>query len=362
MALCPGVGGLELGLELALGPAYQTVVYVERNPFVSGVLAARMQDGDLAPAPIWDDLTTFDGRPWRGRVDLISAGFPCQPFSQAGKGESTCDPRYLWDDVARVVGEVGPRFVFLENVSRLVSACFVPKDPSTRGEVFGQVLADLAALGYVGAWGCLRAADVGAPHRRDRVFVLGATPDALDWLREQHGREGWTRGQAAPGPRTDGARGCMANADRQRRHEGTGRPEPDSGGPAVPHADRGRREGLGLAELRGEQGPRGDQSYRRGGGGQWGPDGPWAYWEAEPDVGRVVDGVAAGVDLARTSRRSRLRATGNGCVPQQAAVAFRSLIDVIPTGAQKSHRALIGRHGGYIIHLGVGRSLRQPED
>lgn len=301
LALCPGVGGLELGLELAF-PAYRGVCYVEREGFVAGVLAARMQDGDLATAPIWDDVTTFDGRAWRGRVDCISAGFPCQPFSQAGKRDSTSDPRYLWDDIARIIGEVEPSIVCLENVRGLLSARFVPDDDDTRGEVFGRVLADLAALGYVGAWRCLRAADVGAPHRRDRVFIIAVAPDALDWARDQCGGSGGTGGEAPSWARTDGDGGSLADADRERRdqgdgldHEEAGRAEPDSGG-----AD---------ADL-------------------WGR-GPWSTWEVEPDVGRVVDGVAAGLDLARSSRRPRLRATGNGCVPQQAALAYMSLIGAL---------------------------------
>ena len=176
-----------------------------------------MLDGDLAKAPIWDDLTTFDGGPWRGRVDLVSAGFPCQPFSQAGLELTTSDPRYLWDDVARVIGEAGPRIVFLENVPRLLTARFVPGDDSTRGGVFGRVLADLAALGYVGAWRTLRAADVGAPHRRERVFILAVAPDAVDWSRDKHGRSKRTNGQTATWHRTDGERGSLANPDRERR-------------------------------------------------------------------------------------------------------------------------------------------------
>lgn len=304
LALCAGAAGLELGVELALGSEYRTVGYVERSPFVAGILAARMLDGDLAKAPIWDDLTTFDGGPWRGRVDLVSAGFPCQPFSQAGLELTTSDPRYLWDDVARVIGEAGPRIVFLENVPRLLTARFVPGDDSTRGGVFGRVLADLAALGYVGAWRTLRAADVGAPHRRERVFILAVAPDAVDWSRDKHGRSKRTNGQTATWHRTDGERGSLANPDRERR------------------------QGQWLAELLDEQGARGDQPHGRGRRRQRGPVDA-SPWTAEPDVGRVVDGVAAGLDLARASRRSRLRATGNGCVPHQAAAAFISLAEAL---------------------------------
>lgn len=80
LALCAGVGGLELGLRLAIGPSYRTVCFVEREAFAAATLVARMEDEALDQAPVWDDLTTFDGRPWCGVVDLVAAGFPCQPL------------------------------------------------------------------------------------------------------------------------------------------------------------------------------------------------------------------------------------------------------------------------------------------
>src|SRR5690606_18435614 len=112
--------------------------------------------GLLAPFPIWDDVRTFDGRPWRGRVDVVSGGFPCQDISSAGKGAGIEGERSgMWREMARIVGEVGPRYVFVENSPMLVS----------RG--LGRVLGDLAALGYDARWGVLGAIDVGAPHRRE---------------------------------------------------------------------------------------------------------------------------------------------------------------------------------------------------
>jgi len=173
MALCSGAGGLELGIRLALGPSYRCVCYVEGEAFVAGVLATRMQDGSLDPAPIWDDVSTFDGRPWRGRVDLISAGFPCQPHSQAGERKGTEDQRWIWPSIARIIEEVGPQAVFLENVRGLLT--------SSDGEAFAQVLGDLASMGFVGSWGSVRASDAGALHIRDRVFVLATR--SLWWER-----------------------------------------------------------------------------------------------------------------------------------------------------------------------------------
>src|SRR5262245_17779546 len=96
LSLCSGVYGLELGLHLALGDAYRTVCAIERDAYAAAILVARMEEQALAPFPIWDDLTTFDGRAWRGRVDLISAGFPCQPASTAGARKGIEDERWLW--------------------------------------------------------------------------------------------------------------------------------------------------------------------------------------------------------------------------------------------------------------------------
>ena len=104
LALCAGVGGLELGLKLALGDAFRTVGYVEREAFAASTLVARMEDEALDRAPVWDDLKTFDGVPWRGKVDLVSAGYPCQPFSVAGKRRGESDPRHHWPHVLRAIG------------------------------------------------------------------------------------------------------------------------------------------------------------------------------------------------------------------------------------------------------------------
>ena len=116
LSLCSGAGGLDLGLTIAI-PGYRTVGYVERETFAAATLVARMEDAALDQAVIWDDVATFDGQPWRGAVDLVSAGYPCQPFSVAGKRLGTEDPRHLWPHVARIIGEVEPPFVFLENVA-----------------------------------------------------------------------------------------------------------------------------------------------------------------------------------------------------------------------------------------------------
>ena len=160
--ICAGSGIGSAAFE-ALGFC-QTVCYVERDAYCQRLIEQRMQDGWLAPAPIWDDLRTFDGRPWCGLVDFVFGGIPCQPHSLAGKRGGAADERDLWPDVWRVVCEVGPSFVLVENVPGLLS--------SDGGTMFGRILGDLAEGGYDAEWDCIPAQAVGAPHRRDRVWIV----------------------------------------------------------------------------------------------------------------------------------------------------------------------------------------------
>ena len=159
LALFAGVGGGILGGKL-LG--WRTVCAVELDPYCQQVLLQRQRDGLLEPFPIWDDVKTFNGRPWRGLVSVVSGGFPCQDVSCAsptGEGLDG-DKSGLWEEMARIVGEVRPAHVFVENAAIL----------NVRG--LGRVLGDLAALGYDARWGVLGARHVGAPHRRDRMWIL----------------------------------------------------------------------------------------------------------------------------------------------------------------------------------------------
>lgn len=143
LALCAGAGGLELGVQLAV-PGAHAVCYVEREAYVAAALVARMEEAALVPAPVWSDLTTFDGRPWRGAVDLVTAGFPCQPWSAAGKHGGVDDERWLWPDIERILREVRPRRVLLENVPGLI-----------RGGGIEPVAGGLARLGFDAEWDTL---------------------------------------------------------------------------------------------------------------------------------------------------------------------------------------------------------------
>lgn len=158
LALFAGVGGGILASKL-LG--WRTVCAVERDAYAATILAQRQNDGLLETFPIWSDVTTFDGRPWRGIIDVISGGFPCQDISVAGKGEGIDGKRSgLWKDFARIIDEVLPRYVFIENSTML----------RTRG--LETVLSNLASIGYDAEWTCLSAAECGAPHKRDRFWLV----------------------------------------------------------------------------------------------------------------------------------------------------------------------------------------------
>ena len=158
--LFAGIGGGILG-GLLLG--HRCCGAVEIDPYCRRVLEARQRDGSLPEFPIHDDIRTFDGASWRGRVDVVCGGFPCQPWSSAGKRLGTSDPRHLWPAMARVVAECRPRFVFAENVS--VAAFRAP-------------WRDLRGLGYrVPPALCLSAGDLGAPYQRKRWWLLAADAD-----------------------------------------------------------------------------------------------------------------------------------------------------------------------------------------
>lgn len=159
LALFAGAGGGILGGHL-LG--WRTVCAVERDAYAAQVLAQRQNDGALKAFPIWSDVCSFDGRPWRGLVDVVSGGFPCQDISAAGNGAGIDGARSkLWGEMARIIGEVRPRFVFVENSPLLV------------GRGLALVLGDLAEMGYDAQWCIVSASDVGAPHKRDRCWIFG---------------------------------------------------------------------------------------------------------------------------------------------------------------------------------------------
>ena len=329
LSLFSGAGGGLLGTKL-LG--WRAVGYVERDAYCQAILEARIRDGLLDHAPIFGDIRAFLRDGWadryRGLVDVVTAGFPCQPFSVAGRRKACGDERNLWPETAAVLERVQPAFALLENVPGLLSARSVDGH-----RYFGNVLGDLAALGFDAEWCVLGADDVGAPHRRKRLWILayaarpgaqvrageaglrqlaaaerggtqGALPDAKrDAVRLQRKRLGQQRGE--PGEavaRNNGADGSVADADGWRcevgRLEEHGDQLGESGGEPDGCGARGRRDGESA-------------------GGWWECDPADEGPGAESFVGRVAHGVAHLVD--------RLRAIGNGQVPQCVVAAWREL-------------------------------------
>lgn len=176
LALFAGAGGGILGGKL-LG--WRTVCAVEIDPYCRQVLAARQDDGCLEPFPIWDDVRTFDGKPWRGVVDIITGGFPCQDISIAGRGAGLDGERSgLWLEMARIIREVGPRRVLVENSPMLAD----------RG--LGRVLGDLAEMGYDARWGVLGACALGGTQHRERIWILADSHhegrERAEWERQSH--------------------------------------------------------------------------------------------------------------------------------------------------------------------------------
>lgn len=361
ISLFAGVGGLDLGVELASGS--RVVCYVEREAFAASILAARMRDGALARAPIWSDVETFDARRWRGCVDLVTGGFPCQDISVAGRGEGLEGDRSgLWREQLRVYRDSGARWLFVENVSALV----------IRG--LDRVLADLAALGCDAEWTTLRAADVGAPHRRERLFLLARRVSDPERdpvrLEPERSRVGACEAQQRHAePRDMGARD-VANGDSERfgverlaggadEQGALGHDAHRCDAPVADASARGLRRGwasrgarqpaCAVEDVGGADGPQWrpvdasrdaqrpdvipprDESAGVAREPSACPPGPAADWSGiehhlhpaiEPGFCVVADGAPLVVDAARAGQ---LRALGNGVVPLQAAVAFREL-------------------------------------
>jgi len=362
LALFAGAGGGILGGKL-LG--WRTVCAVERDAYAAAVLAQRQNDGILEPFPIWSDVSTFHGEPWHGIVDVVSGGFPCQDISAAGKGAGITGSRSgLWKQMARIIREVGPRFVYVENSPMLTS----------RG--LDVVLGDLASLGFDAEWGVLSAASVGAPHKRERIWIIAySSCIALHAQRTKPiaRRQAWTANggddvanSECTKWRPEGATRCgdqgridadrlqkwQENAGRAgagcdlvsystrlqqgRQIERTERQRARESGESIDAADTEKQHGSGLQQKASELGricKDVSDSLRSGFSTSWkqecqalnaaqedyGYARRESWWQSEPDVGRVAHGVAARVD--------RLKAIGNGQVSLVAATAFRKLLE-----------------------------------
>ena len=318
----PVPAGSTSALHIAC-PGYRTVCYVERESYAAATLVARMEDAALDTAPVWDDITTFDGRPWRGTVDILTGGYPCQPFSVAGKRKGAEDPRHLWPHFARIIAECHPEWVFLENVANHINLGY----REVRGELEG--------LGYGVTEGLFTAAEVGAPHKRQRLFILARRNQLADTEGQREREPADQTDALATGRKTrdesgDQSRDVAHAPGKQRqqterrqspvcRSEPCGRDVADTAGAGLEGNEQPR---ACAAETTGAQ--------SHGSIGKFcrvfppGPDdlGGWQDYlrsapQLEPSLCRGADGLAHRVD--------RLRLCGNGVVPLVAAHAFRIL-------------------------------------
>jgi DNA (cytosine-5)-methyltransferase 1 len=251
LALCAGIGGLELGLKIA-NPAARCVCYVEGEAYAAAILVKRMGEGWLDEAPVWSDVRTFDGCPWRGEVDCITGGYPCQPFSIAGQKLGEQDERHLFPDIRRIIGEVQPERCFFENVAGHLSLGFEA------------VANDLQEMGYRVAAGLFTAEEVGATHKRERVFIMA---HSLSRIGER--------------PRVDEGDGKTRSLDRK-----LGR-----GSCHIPLFPPGRSN--------------------------------ISAWKRHYPL--PVESTIRGMADGRSDRADRLRAAGNAVVPLVAAYAWRTL-------------------------------------
>jgi len=270
LALFAGAGGGILGGHL-LG--WRTVCAVEWEAYPASVLCARQNDGLLPSFPIWDDVQTFDGKPWKGIVDVVSGGFPCQDISAAGNGAGITGERSsMWKHMARIVCEVRPKFVFVENSPMLTS----------RG--LGVVLGDLAEMGFDAEWGVLGAANVGAPHLRERIWICAKQREFLSHSKYNRARW-WEQFKES----VEEKNGNVANSSMSgfsSCNKPTSRP----------------KQYILEKQFGGSSNEQRSTQYN---------------WPPEPNMGRVANGLAARVD--------RLKAIGNGQVSRVASTAWRLL-------------------------------------
>ena len=260
LSLFSGAGGGVLGTQL-LG--WETIGYVEYNEYCQRVIRQRIEDGCLDNAPIFSDVNAFISEgyadAYKGMVGVISAGFPCQPFSVAGKKAAKDDPRNCWPQTLDIIRRVRPRYCLLENVGGLLSR---------KHRYFETILKDLAESGYDARWKVISAAEVGGPHKRDRLWIVAHA---------NHSRKLQSEGSKQDKWRWAGYDGEEISDTCSKRLEG--------------------RE-LPIGE---------EETYTTTGSTCW--------WDTEPRVGRVAHGMAHRVD--------RLKALGNGQVPAVAATAFK---------------------------------------
>ena len=342
LGLCAGYGGIELGLKRAI-PSLRTVALCEIEAFAIANLVSKMEAGLMDPAPIWPDLKTFPWQSFRDRVDILTGGYPCQPFSAAGKRLGGEDPRHLWPHISRGISILQPRVCFFENVEGHITCGL------------HHVLCDLGRLGYRTTWGIFSASECGAPHQRKRVFIMAVSS----------GFRG-TPGLSGPFPRHEGQSGESDDGGHQAAWPS--RPGEQQYGWEPPRvvlahsSDNGCASGEAGGDVCGEQSDtrrqeesasveqsagsdsfaslsgeamadshRVDRSAPAEGRQHDRQAGSSGERQTQPTLGGDTDGPAGGLDYAELcvtcdNRTDELRLLGNGVVPATAERAFRTLI------------------------------------
>ena len=292
LGLCAGYGGIELGLKRAV-PGLRTVALCEIEAFAIANLVSKMEAGLMDPAPIWPDLKTFPWAAFRDRVDILTGGYPCQPFSAAGQRKGKQDPRHLWPFIADGIRLLKPKCCFFENVEGHISLGL------------SDVIEDLAGMGYRTTWGIFSASECGAPHQRKRVFILAHNDSERS---QELARQVSTQSNTPP----LGTFVLLANSSSQRSPSGISGQES--------RYERAAGEPDYSGHQAGWPSRPGEQQYG---------------WEpprvTEPPLGRDADGPASGLDYAELcvtcdNRTDELRLLGNGVVPATAERAFRTLM------------------------------------
>jgi DNA (cytosine-5)-methyltransferase 1 len=340
IGLCAGYGGIELGLKRAI-PSLRSVALCEIEAFAIANLVSKMETGLMDPAPIWPDLKTFPWAAFCDRVDILTGGYPCQPFSAAGQRRGKDDPRHLWPYIADGIRLLKPRCCFFENVEGHISLGL------------SDVIEDLAGMGYRTTWGIFSASECGAPHQRKRVFIMavasgfrggsglsGLFPRHEGQSGESENGSGQTAWPSRPGEQQYGWEPPRVVADSHRLDRSAqteGREHDRQAGPAgkeLGNTKSSRAHGT-AAPMAGEehQEEGGEPQARDIGQAAWN-DGDGAeekLGQTQPALGGDTDGSASGLDYAELcvsgdNRTDELRLLGNGVVPATAEQAFRILI------------------------------------
>ena len=211
LSLCSGIGGIDLGLRRVV-KGIRTVAMVERESFCIANLVKAMEQGALDPCPIYPDLVRFPWNRYTGRVDIVSGGFPCQPFSISGSRKSTEDERHLWPHIKSGVAVLKPKVCFFENVDGIITA----RSPGYHS-VLHHVLCDLESMGYRATAGQFTAEEVGAPHMRKRWFILAhSDSERLERRDESFGQSSdqWPAGEGCPQRSNEPARTVVPGLGR----------------------------------------------------------------------------------------------------------------------------------------------------